>query len=490
MNAQLESPSLTPREKLWVEFLNSHDIRHVAEVGVWKGEFAATILRHCPNIDSYTLVDPWRPLANWNKPYNVDDNSFQQVYAEALRNTDFAAQKRRVLKATTLVARDSIEDGSLDFAYIDGDHTLRGIVIDALSFWPKIKAGGYLAGDDFVDNVWQHGPTFEPTLVKPFIYSFAEAVGGKLQQLPNNQFLIEKPRGGLTASNASNTTEVFDLLASLKALAPATEAHAAPRTSFLRRFAGRAKAVIRRSVQKISPRYRERCNVAALQAPFPEEYRRAGVVFLHVPKAAGTSITLSIYGRATGHISLEQLIRSYPHSMRKLRSCAVFRDPAERFVSAFRFLKRGGMNSYDRAFAEQHLSVFRHASECAEALIDGCAQHAIANYMHFRSQTSWVAAPKESRLVDCLVPLGRLDLLQEWLLAEVGRTYLFPTLNESSHSAYDEDGLTERACEVIQLLYADDYRIWRALCSNPTAMIATRRQRPGRNRALERLLYA
>jgi hypothetical protein len=87
---------------------------------------------------------------------------------------------------------DDIEDGSLDFAYIDGDHTLRGITIDLFKVLPKIKDGGLIGGDDFTNTPWQHGIRFEPTLVCPFSVYFAEAFDLPIVALPFEQFLIQK----------------------------------------------------------------------------------------------------------------------------------------------------------------------------------------------------------------------------------------------------------------------------------------------------------
>ena len=50
-----------------------------------------------------------------------------------------------------------IPDGSLDLAYIDGAHTLRGFTIDLIRGLPKIKEGGFIGGDDFGVTPWQQG---------------------------------------------------------------------------------------------------------------------------------------------------------------------------------------------------------------------------------------------------------------------------------------------------------------------------------------------
>lgn len=138
------------------------------------------------------MIDPWRHLADWNKPANRTDEEFVEIKAEALARTEFAAAKRVVLEGRTADVCCRLPDRCLDFAYIDGDHTLRGITIDLIRVWPKVKVGGVVAGDDFCKSVWQHPESFEPTLVFPFAIYFAEAVGSVVYGLPFNQFAIVK----------------------------------------------------------------------------------------------------------------------------------------------------------------------------------------------------------------------------------------------------------------------------------------------------------
>ena len=180
------------RFDLWLRLLRTHPMECAAEIGVWKGDFAEVILSNFRNLTKYYMIDPWAQLADWNKPFNVDDRTFEGVYAEALLKTDFAASRRIVLRGRTSAVIDEIPDQSLDFAYIDGDHTLRGITMDLVQVLPKIKEGGLIGGDDFVNKPWQHGAAYEPTLVCPFAVCFAEAMRLPFVALPHKQFLIQK----------------------------------------------------------------------------------------------------------------------------------------------------------------------------------------------------------------------------------------------------------------------------------------------------------
>jgi hypothetical protein len=186
------SSSAATRLDFWEKFLTKIRPQSVLEVGVWKGGFAAHLLERCDSIGRYYMIDPWRKLGTWNKPLNTADSVHEEAFQATIAATRFAESKRVVLRGTTTEVIDRIPDQSLDFAYIDGDHTLRGITIDLTAVYPKIKPGGFLAGDDFVPTIWQHETRFEPTLVFPFSVYFAEAVGMPIYALPFSQFLIAK----------------------------------------------------------------------------------------------------------------------------------------------------------------------------------------------------------------------------------------------------------------------------------------------------------
>lgn len=176
----------------WSALSNRNRVETACEIGVFRGEFAAHFLKNVPSIKKYFMLDPWRNLDKWEKPANREDDEFQQIYLRAMKVTDDYSDVRVVLRGKTTEMIDEIEDGSLDFAYVDGDHTLRGVAIDLIKVFPKLKPGALLAGDDFVDSIFQHGEKFEPTLVFPFAVYFAEAVGCPMWGLPRNQFLIVK----------------------------------------------------------------------------------------------------------------------------------------------------------------------------------------------------------------------------------------------------------------------------------------------------------
>jgi len=178
------------RLELWASIVNDLQVTTFTEVGVYKGTFAQYILQQTESLQTYYMIDPWRHLDDWNKPINTTNDEFVTFKQEALATTEFAARKRVILEGKTTEVSGALPERGLDCAYIDGDHTLRGITIDLIRLLPKIRNGGILGGDDFCTSVWQHDARFEPTLVFPQAVYFAEAICAVIYGLPFDQFAI------------------------------------------------------------------------------------------------------------------------------------------------------------------------------------------------------------------------------------------------------------------------------------------------------------
>lgn len=454
------SPSLdhraAARVRLWIELISRYGYRSIAEIGVWKGEFAGAILSACPGIVEYWMIDPWRRLACWNKPFNVSDEEFEAIYREALAATDRQAAVRRVLRGTTADVIDTIPDGSLDFVYVDGDHTLRGITLDMLLAWPKVRPGGAIGGDDCSPSAWQHGASYEPTMVSPWVAYFAEAMRAPITILPGNQFLIRKSTDGFSIDDQSGSTRDWSVAAHLGSSAGRSGERP---PSLARRATARAKRTIVGLLRRASPAFCE-WDSARRFGPFPREILETGHLFIHVPKAAGSSLSLALYGRSFGHHTLAEWQANYPRSTANLRTIAVVRDPVDRFLSAFSYLKQGGMNAVDARFARDVIGGAATASDFARALLTpDVASRALESGFHFRRQADFLRDRSGTIAIDLLIPFERLDAAAQHVASVVGRPFTLPRVNETPGA---REQLTDKARTIVEQIYADDIRIHRA----------------------------
>ena len=127
------------------------------EVGVCRGIHAEQILSLWPG--TLHLVDPWAKVEGYEEEYD---------HAANLKETRerMAPYKGRyyLLRTSSVKAAGKFYDGALDFVYLDANHTYEAVKADLEVWWPKVKPGGMLAGDDYglVDEQWVdfgHGRT-------------------------------------------------------------------------------------------------------------------------------------------------------------------------------------------------------------------------------------------------------------------------------------------------------------------------------------------
>jgi hypothetical protein len=77
-----------------------------------------------------------------------------------------------------------------------------------------------------------------------------------------------------------------------------------------------------------------------------EAIRRRNLIFVHVPRVAGTSIAQALYGpRCTRHHSIRYFKTVAPQFWAGADSFALLRDPFDRFASAYAFVRSGGTES-------------------------------------------------------------------------------------------------------------------------------------------------
>jgi hypothetical protein len=116
-----------------------------AEIGVWEGAFAEKICRQNSNL-SLTCVDPWRIQPDYKEGKN-DSARMEDAYHTATAR--LAPYHCTFLRMTSAEAAERVEDGSLDFVYIDGNHLFEHVMRDLQLWSKKVRRGGVVAGHDY-----------------------------------------------------------------------------------------------------------------------------------------------------------------------------------------------------------------------------------------------------------------------------------------------------------------------------------------------------
>jgi hypothetical protein len=68
----------------------------------------------------------------------------------------------------------------------------------------------------------------------------------------------------------------------------------------------------------------------------------SGVLLVHIPRTAGTSLCSQLYGRNIPHLTVRTWYGLLGDAAEEVRKFSIVRDPVERLVSLYAFLKNGG----------------------------------------------------------------------------------------------------------------------------------------------------
>lgn len=155
-----------------------------AEVGVFEGDTVNGMLREYPGLRMYA-VDPWDLGDPKNTTLRRVPSSFLQKTKETFfAKTAWAKDRLTVYNMQSLEGCKRVQDGELDFVFIDGDHRYEAAKEDLNAWWPKLRSGGILFGDDY-RNAKRFG-------VIQAVDEFVAERGLVLQMLSNVQFAIHK----------------------------------------------------------------------------------------------------------------------------------------------------------------------------------------------------------------------------------------------------------------------------------------------------------
>lgn len=121
-----------------------------AEIGVFRGAFTQRIFSQKPSI--VHLIDPWKfyPEAK-GRLYGPRDRNSQkkmdQLYTTV--KNKFEHRGGKLHRKESAKAAEDIEDNSIDFLYIDGNHDYEYVLTDLLLYIPKMKKKGIIVCDDY-----------------------------------------------------------------------------------------------------------------------------------------------------------------------------------------------------------------------------------------------------------------------------------------------------------------------------------------------------
>lgn len=119
---------------------------HFVEIGTWKGKSAAFMAVEIANSGKnikFDCIDTWAD-AGYAEQYRGQD-----IFTVFKNNISPVADYINAVQLDSVEASKQYEDGSLDFVFIDGDHSYEGCKRDILAYLPKMKPNSIISGHDY-----------------------------------------------------------------------------------------------------------------------------------------------------------------------------------------------------------------------------------------------------------------------------------------------------------------------------------------------------
>ena len=120
-------------------FLAENGFKVGVEIGIDRGEYGITLCKagiKMYGVDSYVQYDEYKR-----------EGMYKTHFDEAkvnLKGYDYT-----IINKFSMEALKDFEDNSLDFVYIDGNHTLPYISADIFGWERKVRRGGIISGHDY-----------------------------------------------------------------------------------------------------------------------------------------------------------------------------------------------------------------------------------------------------------------------------------------------------------------------------------------------------
>jgi len=201
----------------------------------------------------------------------------------------------------------------------------------------------------------------------------------------------------------------------------------------------------------------------------PPKFRESPLLFVHIPRSGGSSISSLLYGQSVGHFTAPSLKALLEPFGQPPTSFAVMRDPVQRCVSSYKFIRDGGAeNARLHKYWRKRLRFIGNFDEYLTFLEYNISR---LNRLDFvmREQSSFLTRDGEL-VVDYLYCWEIDKLTLTAMLQENG----FFNLDIINRSGGNEITPTETQISRMKVIYARDYDLLKRIASGSDCSLVKR----------------
>lgn len=182
-------------------------------------------------------------------------------------------------------------------------------------------------------------------------------------------------------------------------------------------------------------------------------------IFVHIPKCAGISVVKSLFGDFDlGHAGIKRYqIMFGPAEFKNYFKFTIVRNPYDRLVSAFFFMKKGGINENDKSWANRKFSRYENFDSFVKGWVN---RRNVDRALHFRPQSKFICLGRGHHALNYI---GYFENLEADFALIARKLQLNATLIETNRNSSREKDYrqyyTEETKAIVADVYTDDFKL-------------------------------
>lgn len=188
-----------------------------------------------------------------------------------------------------------------------------------------------------------------------------------------------------------------------------------------------------------------------------EPFDKHKTIFIHIPKCAGVSVNHTLFGNlAGGHRTFTEYLSIFEaESITNYFKFTIVRNPWDRLVSAYFFLKKGGFNERDKAWFDKELG---HYDSFEQFVREWLTKENIWRCEHFRPQKHYIFDKYQKVSIDFVGFFENLDEDFDYIADKIGIADRLPKKNAGKHESY-QDYYSKETMEIVSKIYEEDIKM-------------------------------
>ncbi len=165
--------------------MERYNCNAICEIGISRGRNFSLMIEHGPELA--VAIDLWQA----DGTYSRNDGGYSQEQLDEQYDNFKSAMVDKpfveIFRGYSIKVAELFPDDYFDFIYVDGDHSYKGCLGDIKAWYPKMKPGMVLVGDDYWEYRTKTGFQFQ---VIEAVDDFAKEHSLEVHVLPRNRWAM------------------------------------------------------------------------------------------------------------------------------------------------------------------------------------------------------------------------------------------------------------------------------------------------------------